>query len=295
MPWTITRKQFLKSGGLSLAAATLPSFAVESLKEKGSLIIGLCSAWANSELARQAGCSYMEESVAKILMPDNSEAEFKKQFEALSLHQPLRAECFNVFLPRELKSVGDQANQEGILKYASVAFERAEIVGAKIMVLGSGGSRTMPDGFDRATAKEQFISLCRLLALLAARHNITLAVEPLNRQETNFINTLREAAAVVDAVAHPNLKMTCDIYHAMRENDPASEMVRYQEHLVHCHIAEKQDRTPPGVNGEDFTAYLSALKKINYKGRVSLECHWRNMEVELPQAVRVLQQQYERA
>src|SRR5712672_3678629 len=133
MPGTMTRKQFLQSTGLSLAAATLPSFSVESLKEKGSLTIGLCGAWANSELARQAGCSYMEESVAKILMPEHSDAGFKQQFEALSLHQPLRVECFNVFLPRELKSVGDQANQEGILKYASVAFERAEIVGAKIM------------------------------------------------------------------------------------------------------------------------------------------------------------------
>ena len=65
--------------------------------------------------------------------------------------------------------------------------------------------------------------------------------------------------------------------------------------IVHCHIAEKQDRTPPGVMGDDFKPYLNALKKINYKGRISLECRWKNLETELPVAVKVLREQYENA
>ena len=295
MPWAITRKQFLKITSLAGAAAILPSFAFKSPEEKETLTIGLCGTSTNSEMAKQAGCVYIEEGVARVLMPLNSDADFKKQQEIRSAHQPLRTECFNVFLPRELKSVGNEADHEGITRYASVAFARAEIVGAKIIVFGSSGSRTIPEGFDRAKAKEQFISLCHRLAPLAARHHITLAVEPLNREETNFINTLREAAEIVDTVRHPHLKMICDIYHALKENDPPGELLRYQEHLVHCHIAEKKDRTPPGVNGEDFTTYLRALKKINYQGRVSLECNWKNMEAELPFAVKVLQQQYENA
>lgn len=292
----ITRRQFLTASGLSLTLIIgLPSFSTESLKEKQTLRIGLCGAWGKAELAKQAGCSYIEEGVAKILMPHNSDAEFRTQLEVLSSVQPLQPECFNVFLPRELKSVGDQANHEGILQYASTAFRRAEMVGAKIIVFGSSGSRTIPDGFDQAKAKEQFISLCKRLTPFAARHNITLAIEQLNHEETNFINTMNEAAEIVEAVGHPHLKMICDIYHALKENDPASEITRLKEHLVHCHIAEKKDRTPPGVNGEDFTAYLKALKKINYKGRISLECNWKNMESELPVAVKVLQEQYENA
>jgi len=47
--------------------------------------------------------------------------------------------------------------------------------------------------------------------------------------------------------------------------------------------------------GDDFKPYLSALKKINYKGRVSLECRWKNMETELPVAVKTLQEQYQNA
>ena len=291
----LTRKQFLKVSGLSLVASTLPSFSYEVQKNKATLTIGLCGSWNNGVLAKQAGCSYLEAGVANLLMPDKPDTEFKKQFEMPSGSQPLRVECFNVFLPKELKSVGDQANHEGIVKYASVAFERAERVGARIIVFGSSGSRTIPDGFDRAKAKDQFIALCGRLAPMAAKHNITLAIEQLNQSETNFINTLQQSAEIVEAVHHPNLKLMCDIYHALKENDPASELIRYKEHLVHCHIAEKKERTPPGVMGDDFKPYFHALKKINYKGRVSLECKWKNMESELPIAVKVLQEQFEKA
>ena len=292
---TLSRKKFLKTTSVSLVAACLPSFSFGESKKKNALTIGLCGSWTNSALAKQAGCSYIEAGVANLLMPDKTDSEFKKQFDSLAATQPLRVACLNVFLPKELKSVGDRADHEAIVKYASVAFQRAQIVGAKIIVFGSGGSRTVPEGFDRATAKQQFITLCGRLAPMAAKNNITLAIEQLNQTETNFINRLEESAEIVETVHHPNLKMMCDIYHALKENDPATELVRYQAHLVHCHIAEKQERTAPGVMGDDFRPYFNALKKINYNGRVSLECKWKNMEVELPVAVKAMQGQYENA
>src|SRR5882762_8565703 len=106
----ITRKKFLKVAGLSLVAASLPSFSFVDSKTKKTLTIGLCGSWDKSSLAKQTGCSYIEEGVAKILMPDKPDADFKNQFDTLAATQPLHVECFNVFLPKELKSVGDQAN-----------------------------------------------------------------------------------------------------------------------------------------------------------------------------------------
>jgi hypothetical protein len=136
---TITRRQFLNTASFTVGALHYFSYCLLEEKENGKPAIGLCGVWANAELAKNAGCAYIEAGVAKVLMPSYSDAEFKKQFEDLSLRRPLPAECFNVFLPRELKSVGVQANHEGIIQYASVAFKRAEIVGAKIIVFGSGG------------------------------------------------------------------------------------------------------------------------------------------------------------
>lgn len=292
---SISRNRFLKITGYSTAAAALSQFSTFThSKNKDVLTIGLCGGSDKSELAKEAGCLYIEAGVAKILMPNQPEADFKQKLESLS-NQVLPIKCFNVFLPGELKAVGDHADHEGIIQYASTAFARAERVGANIIVFGSSGARTIPDGFDRAKAKEQFIALCKSLAPIAGSRSITLAVEQLNRGETNFINTMAESGEIVEAVHHPNLKMMCDVYHALKENDPASEIIRFREHLVHCHIAEKEGRTPPGVMGDDFTPYLRALKKINYRGRISLECNWKNIDEELPKAVKVLQDQYTKA
>jgi sugar phosphate isomerase/epimerase len=283
----LTRYQFIKISGLSLLSSTMAFRSYSGQNQKRNLRIGLCGSWDKGVLAKESGCSYIEAGVASLLMPDKSDAEFRKKFEALKATQPLRVECFNSFLPKELKSVGDDANHEGIINYATTAFERAEFMGVTIIVFGSSGSRNIPEGFDRTKAKEQFISLCEVLATLAARHQITLAIEQLNRAETNFITTLKDSAEIVERVHHPNLKMMCDIFHALREDDPPTELVRYKDHLVHCHIAEKKDRTSPGVSGDDF--------KINYKGRVSLECNWKSIERELPNAVKTLQDQFDRA
>ncbi len=290
----ISRKKFLKVSTFSITGAMLTSFSPINESENEIIKIGLCGPWENSTMAKKAGCAYIEEGVAKILMPNKSDQEFNQHFEKLS-SQPLPIESFNVFLPGEMHVVGENADHQTIINYAAVAFNRIEKIGAKILVFGSGHARMIPEGFDKTKAKEQFISLCKILSPMAAKHNITLAVEQLNRGETNFINTLREAGEIVDAVNHPNLKMICDIYHALRENDPASELVRLNDRIVHCHIAEREDRTPPGVRGDDFTPYLRALKKINYKGRISLECRWKNIEEELPLAVNVLKEQLSNA
>ncbi len=291
----LTRKKFLQSSAALFSGAVLSSFP--SLSEVGhnnNIAIGFCGPWENSQVAKQAGCTYLEEGVARIAMPYKPEQEFNQQLEKLS-SQPLPIECFNLFLPAELPTVGDFANHEVVVNYAAVAFRRIKKVGAQILVFGSGGARRIPDGFEKAKAKEQFISLCKTLSPLAAKHGITLAVEALNRSETNFINTLNEAREIVDLVSHPNLKMICDIYHALRENDPASELVRLNSRIVHCHIAEHEGRTPPGVNGDDFTPYFSALKKIKYQGKISIECRWKNLEAELPVAVKVLKDQWLKA
>jgi len=291
----ISRKKFLKLSAISISGTLLSSF--DSITESGNesaIKIGLCGPWESSDVAKKAGCTYIEEGVAKILMPGKSDQEFNQQFEKFS-SQPLPVESFNVFLPGEMCVVGENADHQTIMDYASVAFNRMEKTRAKTLVFGSGKARMIPDGFDKSKAVEQFISLCKTLAPVAAKHNITLAVEQLNRGETNFINTLREAGEIVDAVHHPNLKMICDIYHALKENDPVSELVRLDDRIIHCHIAEREDRTPPGVHGDDFTPYFRALKKINYQGRISLECRWKNMEAELPVAVKVLKDQLSNA
>jgi len=84
----------------------------------------------------------------------------------------------------------------------------------------------------------------------------------------------------------------CDIYHMLKEDEPADQIVKFGKHIVHCHIAEKQNRTPPGVAGDDFRPYLGALKKIKYKGGLSIECFvYQDFDSQSKKGIEVLQKQ----
>lgn len=252
--------------------------------------IGVCASMADHKIIKESGCTYIEEGVRRFLLPEEPEEKFQSTLNELKkISLPVRA-C-NGFLPGQLKAVGPGAKHEEILVYAYAAFSRAVRAGVETIVWGSGESRRIPDGFSRAEAEEQFCGLAKKAAALAGRSGVTIALEPLNSGETNFINTLKEGAAMVEAVAHPNFKLLADIYHLLREGEGPAAIRKYGKYIHHCHIAEKEQRTPPGTAGDDFKPFLRALKNINYKGRLSLECRWENMQEQLSAAAAVLKKQ----
>jgi sugar phosphate isomerase/epimerase len=83
-----------------------------------------------------------------------------------------------------------------------------------------------------------------------------------------------------------------DIFHMLRDNEPASEIVRFGHLLRHAHIAEKETRTAPGVKGDDFRPYLRALRDIQYSGALAIECGWGDLKTEAGPALLALQKQW---
>lgn len=245
---------------------------------------------ADHKIIKESGCTYIEEGVRRFLLPEEPEEKFEAHLDELKkLSIPVRA-C-NGFLPGQLKAVGPDAKHEEILIYAETAFRRAVRAGVETIVWGSGESRKIPAGFSRAKAEEQFCNLAKKTAALAGRHKVIISLETLNSGETNFINTLKEGAAIVGAVGYPNFKLLADIYHLLREGEGPDAIEKYGKYIYHCHIAEKEQRTPPGTAGDDFRPFLRALKKVNYRGRMSIECGWKNMPEQLPAAVAFLKKQ----
>jgi sugar phosphate isomerase/epimerase len=160
-------------------------------------------------------------------------------------------------------------------------------------VFGSGGARQIPDGFPKSEAEQQFVALLRKLGPLGEKHNVTITIEPLNRAECNFINSVGEAAALARACDHPRVRVLADFYHMMRDGQPPNDIAWAGALLRHVHIAEREKRTPPGVAGDDFRPYLAALKEIGYAGRISIECGWSDMAAQAADSVRYLRKQLE--
>jgi len=274
-----------------IIAAIAPAFT----QSKKQPEIGIAESLDNDSLLAASGYRYLVESVAKLISPKSvSDEQFEKNLKQIkALKTPLYA--VNIFMPGDMKLVGPDVNEQAILTYAEEVFKRCNRADVNLIVWGSGGARRVPEGFDHAKAKEQFISIARQVAILAKKYHILFALENLNSTETNFITTLAEALDVVRKVDHPSFRLCADIYHMLKENEPATVIEQTRNYLIHCDIAEKENRTPPGTKGDDFKPYLAALKKINYQGKIILECRWQNLQAQAKPALQYLQKELETA
>jgi sugar phosphate isomerase/epimerase len=256
--------------------------------------LGMVESLDQDSLLYAAGFRLIGESVGNLLSPSLSEAAFEAKLQKIKQAQCKVYLC-NILFPSSLKITGPQVDEKRILSYLDTVFYRAKRANIPLIVLGSGGSRRLPEGYDYRQAKKEFALLCRKMAVVAKKHNITIAIESLNSTETNFLNTLEDAADVVKSVNHPNFRLNADIYHMLKENEPPQHIIDAAKLIVYAEIAEKEKRSLPGVMGEDFRPYLKALKSIGYKGPLIIEGRSNNLQVEVPLAYEYLTKQLKEA
>jgi sugar phosphate isomerase/epimerase len=288
-----SRRNFLRLSALAGTALILKpynAFGANAKPAKFLERIGISTGIANNSILASAGYSFVEENVKNFLCPQEADSVFEQRL-ALLKASKLPVEACNSFLPGNLKVVGPAPLHDDILKFGETAFRRAKMAGVQTIVFGSGGARAIPEGFSRDEAKNQFISLCKKLAPLAKKYDVVISLEPLNRKECNFINSVAEGGEIVQAVDHENFRLLADLYHMLMENESPVNITKYGHLLYHTHIAEKNGRTAPGVNDEDFTPYFKALKEVNFKGRMTIECSWKNLEEQAAPALKTMRSQ----
>jgi len=105
----------------------------------------------------------------------------------------------------------------------------------------------------------------------ASKLGVTVCVEPLNRFETYFLNTLSDAAQLVRDVGEPNVLIHFDTFHAnIEERHPADSLRAVAKDLGHVHISEN-DRGIPGTGHNDWPGIFTALKESSYDGWMTIE------------------------
>lgn len=254
-------------------------------------LVGVCKGNKDAAAMKAAGYDFLEGNVGGLFVPDKPEADFEKNLAELKgLVIPVLA--VNGFLPSSMKIVGPDAKPDAAAKYAENALRRAGVANIKTIVFGSGGARRISEGFDAAKAREQFIAFAKRIAPAAEKAGVTLALEPLNRKETNFINSVTEGATIVDAVAHPAFKLHADVYHMLQEDEQPDAITKAGARIVHVHVAQKGTRIAPMPGGTDFRPYFKALKGIGYRGLLSLECDWKKGETDPAKACAFIREQW---
>lgn len=102
---------------------------------------------------------------------------------------------------------------------------------------------------------------------------IDLYIEPLNRYETHFLNTLADGARVRRKIKdHPHVKIAADIFHmALTEANMLGAIAEYAADIGYLHLADSNRRLP-GRGALDFARITAALRTAGYDGWVCLEC-----------------------
>lgn len=104
-----------------------------------------------------------------------------------------------------------------------------------------------------------------------AAPDVRLVIEPLNRYETNLINTVVEGLELIQAVGAENIGLLFDTFHANIEEVSIEDAIRLAgNRLYHVHVADS-NRWYPGAGHLDFTKVFATLREIGYEGYLSVE------------------------
>jgi D-psicose/D-tagatose/L-ribulose 3-epimerase len=164
----------------------------------------------------------------------------------------------------------------------NVRAKTAEFLRNIVSVAAEAGIRTVagplysPVGFlpgRRRTADEWQYAVegYQSLGETLESHHVTLAIEPLNRFETYFLNTASDAARLAQQVNHPNVGILFDTFHAnIEEKDIGEGIGLVSPWLRHVHTCEN-DRGTPGSGHVDWPGVFAALRTAGYDGWLTIE------------------------
>lgn len=157
--------------------------------------------------------------------------------------------------------------REGVAK----ALHYAQALGTPSLHAMAG---LLPAGADRARHRAVFLDNLRYACAEAARHDITVLIEPINTRDIPgyFLNTQAEAHALREELGAPNLKVQMDFYHVqIVEGDIAMKTRRYIDHIGHVQVAGVPERNEPDTGEVNYAYLFRLLDELGYQGWVGCE------------------------
>lgn len=245
------------------------------------------------EQAVRDGFDYVELPLVQIM--DLGQDEFGRVVDKLS-SRGIKCLRNNNFFPGYMRLTGSQVNKAEIEDYIERALVRSHVLGVTKVVFGSGPARSIPPGFPPNEGKEQIVRLLRYISSIAEKFGISIAIEPLNRGESNIINSFEEGCLISSEVSRENVKVLVDYYHLVKENEPLEHIYQKgKSFLFHAHFAgDGSVRKYPSVERkEEYMPFLKALKTIGYDDTLSLEAYDDDPAANMKPALAMLRELWE--
>ncbi|MDB5325298.1 MAG: xylose isomerase [Phycisphaerales bacterium] len=250
---------------------------------------GACTKAARALEAQAAGWDFLEESVQGYLKGESADWPVPPS-------PAIPVPTANSLVPGNIPIVGPAVDKAALKQYMTTVLHRAQQVQMHTLVFGSGGARSVPDGFDRNKAVDQITDFLNMSAPIAQAHGVTIVIEPLNKGECNILNTVGEAMTYVDRLKHPNIKCLVDSYHMWLEAEPLSNLEKAMPSIAHVHVADKEGRVAPGESGQsDYPSFFKVLKRGGYDKLIAVECRGFDLQTTGARALKFLQETWAKA
>ena len=217
------------------------------------------------KLAKEAGFDYVECGFQSIVL----DSEEQRAAFVNALHDnDIRCEAANCFLPGAMKVIGTDFRRQEMRDFIETGFRRGKEWGLQVVSFGSSGARRLPDEVSFGDGVRQLgLFLRDVVAPLAEKYDITVAVEPLNVLETNIIHTLNEGVMLAAFAGSKNISCLADVYHMQFVNDTNDDIRRLRGCIAHGHISnpkpvvpEHKRTFPKDKNEFDYAGFIAALE-----------------------------------
>lgn len=187
----------------------------------------------------------------------------------------------------------DPAVHETCFQYIVQCLDFCNVWGAKFLagpMYSAVGKARMVSPEQRKKEWDRAVANLYKVCKLAHERNLEIALEPLNRFESDMVNTAEDVLRLVNDINHPAAKIMLDGFHmAIEERNIESAITSVGDRLIHLQVAENY-RGTPGTGQTPWNALRQGLQNINYKGVISIEsftpevkelagavCIWKNL------------------
>ena len=166
--------------------------------------------------------------------------------------------------------------EDAIVQLSSQLTVMAEIGGVGVMTPGSYGmfSRRLPPFEPPRSPEEDRSILLDALGRLgehAEKEGVELFLEPLNRYEDYLVNTLAQAADLIQEVGSPAVRIVADTYHMnIEEADPAAALMAVAPYIGHLQASDS-NRLEPGAGHIDWALFGATVNAIGYDRSIAIE------------------------
>ena len=188
--------------------------------------------------------------------------------------QGLKAIICGAFGPTRDLTHEDPAYHQTCFTYLDSCLEIASELGAGFVagpMYSAVGKARLVTPEQRKVEWDLAVSNLRKVCRRAGEFGLDLAIETLNRFETDLINTSEDLMRLIGDINEPQAKAVLDGFHLnIEEPDLESAIRRVGDKLIHVQVSENY-RGTPGTGQTNWAAWKRGLEAINYRGTISIE------------------------